>query len=205
MTGTPIWDFVDESLHEALARFTASWSDDKPIASRIKVALRPIGTINPWLECAVCAVAFEGRRALGVITTDITQAVLGADAFTCVLPGCLFGGKSLERCRTCLYGLPTVPRHDQATKPHLPRTPSSSRDEPGPTAASAGTPLARLSAQQLAVLRLIAVGKQNKHIAAELGLAEATVKGYIHRILKILNLPNRTSAALLYRQCIALG
>src|SRR5581483_10564152 len=114
LTGAPIWDLVEDDVREPLSNFLASWTEEKPVASRVKVALRRIGAANPWVECLVCAIAFEGRRALGVTTIDITQAVLAADSFACVLPSCMFGEKSLERCRTCLYGLPSAVPGDRS-------------------------------------------------------------------------------------------
>ncbi|WP_414660943.1 response regulator [Horticoccus sp. 23ND18S-11] len=51
-----------------------------------------------------------------------------------------------------------------------------------------------LSARELEVLRLIAQGKANKQIAAELVLSEATIKTHIAHILAKLDAPDRTRA-----------
>lgn len=51
-----------------------------------------------------------------------------------------------------------------------------------------------LSARELEVLRLIAQGKANKQIAAELSLSEATIKTHIAHILVKLDAPDRTRA-----------
>lgn len=51
-----------------------------------------------------------------------------------------------------------------------------------------------LSARELEVLRLIAQGKANKQIAAELSLSEATIKTHIAHILAKLDAPDRTRA-----------
>jgi DNA-binding NarL/FixJ family response regulator len=45
---------------------------------------------------------------------------------------------------------------------------------------------------ELAVLDRLKVGKANKIIAYELGLSESTVKVHIGRIMKKLNVKNRT-------------
>jgi two-component system NarL family response regulator len=45
------------------------------------------------------------------------------------------------------------------------------------------------------VLRAIALGRSNKEIAAELQLAEVTVKFYVGRILEKLGVLDRTQAA----------
>jgi len=47
------------------------------------------------------------------------------------------------------------------------------------------------------VLDLLSDGHSNKEIALRLGIAEATVKAYISRILVVLEVDNRTQAALL--------
>jgi len=207
LLAAPLWDVVQEPLRERLQSYASSWLAQRPLASRVKVGLRGAGQTTHWIECLVCRISFRGRRALGVVSTEITQAVEAADEFECALPHCLFGDRSLEACRNCLYGLPVEPGGPAPVSRSLeasPRNPllPSSGDGVERGAGSDDAPrdsLARLSPRQRAVLRLIAQGKLNKQIAADLGITEATVKGYIHRLLKILDLPNRTAAALRYR------
>ncbi len=57
-------------------------------------------------------------------------------------------------------------------------------------------PLTRLSPRELEVLRLIALGRSNPEIAAELTLSENTVKGYVSMVLGKLQVTDRTKAAL---------
>jgi two-component system NarL family response regulator len=54
-----------------------------------------------------------------------------------------------------------------------------------------------LSPRELDILRLVALGNGNKQIAAQLGLAEVTVKVYVSRILEKLGVPDRTRASTL--------
>jgi len=54
-----------------------------------------------------------------------------------------------------------------------------------------------LSPRELEILRLVALGNANKQIAAQLGLAEVTVKVYVSRILEKLGAPDRTRASTL--------
>ncbi len=51
-----------------------------------------------------------------------------------------------------------------------------------------------LSEREIAVLQLVAIGKANKQIAWELGIAEETVKGYLKAIFTKLNVSDRTHA-----------
>jgi DNA-binding NarL/FixJ family response regulator len=53
-----------------------------------------------------------------------------------------------------------------------------------------------LTERETDVLRLIAEGLSNKHIARRLNLTEGTVKGYVSQILAKLHLDDRTQAAL---------
>lgn len=53
-----------------------------------------------------------------------------------------------------------------------------------------------LTVRQLDVLRLLAVGKSNKEIARDLGMAEGTVKIHITAIFRALAVVNRTQAVL---------
>jgi two-component system, NarL family, response regulator LiaR len=58
-------------------------------------------------------------------------------------------------------------------------------------------PIAQLSQREQEVLRLVAAGRSNKEIGADLGLSENTVKTYIREILSKLGVADRTQAALL--------
>ena len=53
-----------------------------------------------------------------------------------------------------------------------------------------------LSERELAVVRLLAEGRSNKEIAADLYLAEGTVKNYVTGLLGKLGARDRTQAAL---------
>jgi DNA-binding NarL/FixJ family response regulator len=55
---------------------------------------------------------------------------------------------------------------------------------------------AELTSRELDVLRLVAAGKPNKQIAAELTISERTARTHVSRILRKLRLTSRTQAAL---------
>ncbi|ADL08290.1 DNA-binding response regulator [Thermosediminibacter oceani] len=54
-------------------------------------------------------------------------------------------------------------------------------------------PLNLLTAQEQKVFYALALGKTNKEIASELYLSPATVRNYVSKILRKLNLPNRSA------------
>jgi DNA-binding NarL/FixJ family response regulator len=56
--------------------------------------------------------------------------------------------------------------------------------------------ISELTSRELDVLRLVASGKANKEIAAELGISERTARTHVSRILRKLQLSSRTQAAL---------
>src|SRR5688500_19199585 len=55
--------------------------------------------------------------------------------------------------------------------------------------------LAELTSQERKILMLVAEGKTNKEIAADVFLSDKTVKNYVSSILSKLNLQRRTQAA----------
>jgi DNA-binding NarL/FixJ family response regulator len=57
-------------------------------------------------------------------------------------------------------------------------------------------PTSELTSRELDVLRLVAAGKPNKQIAAELAISERTARTHVSRILRKLGLSSRTQAAL---------
>ena len=56
-------------------------------------------------------------------------------------------------------------------------------------------PLSLLSAREIEILRLLASGRQNDDIAAELVISPYTVRNHISNLLRKLRLENRTQAA----------
>jgi two-component system, NarL family, response regulator DevR len=55
--------------------------------------------------------------------------------------------------------------------------------------------LARLSGQERRILELLADGKTNRQIAAEIFLSEKTVKNYVSNLLTKMGMSRRTEAA----------
>ena len=65
-------------------------------------------------------------------------------------------------------------------------------------------PLAELTPRELEVLKLIAVGANNREIAQQLYISEGTVKNHVTNILNRLNLRDRTQAAILAKTYLAI-
>lgn len=61
-------------------------------------------------------------------------------------------------------------------------------------------PIGELTERERAILDLVAQGKTNKEIAAELFLSEKTVKHYMTNVLQKLQVRNRVEAALIARE-----
>lgn len=65
-----------------------------------------------------------------------------------------------------------------------------------PEVPAAEPPVARLSARELSILRLVAGGYSNKEIGRTLGISDGTVKNYVSEILRKLDARDRTHAVL---------
>ena len=64
------------------------------------------------------------------------------------------------------------------------------------SARGAERPHRELSERQRTILAMVAAGKQNKHIARELGISEKTVKAHLTAVFAALGVTDRTQAAL---------
>lgn len=71
---------------------------------------------------------------------------------------------------------------------------------PGPAGAAAPRPIDALTARELQVLELLATGRSNRRIAAELVVTLDTVKKHVGHVLDKLSAANRTEAAARARQ-----
>lgn len=64
--------------------------------------------------------------------------------------------------------------------------------------------LTELTPRELEVLKLIAIGANNREIASQLYISEGTVKNHVTNLLNRLNLRDRTQAAILARTYLAI-
>ncbi|MEM9556046.1 MAG: response regulator transcription factor [Acidobacteriota bacterium] len=89
----------------------------------------------------------------------------------------------------------TAIRHAHAGRPTLsPRVAASVLD--AVRQASPSPAHDELTEREAQVLRAVAVGASNRHIAAELGITERTVKSHVSNILAKLRVDDRTQAAI---------
>lgn len=65
--------------------------------------------------------------------------------------------------------------------------------------------LPRMSAKKLELLAALANGESNQQIATRLYLSEGSVKQYISKILRILEVDNRTQASIKAREILGIG
>lgn len=124
------------------------------------------------------AYVFDGLRAgaLGYLLKDVSGEEL-AEAIRQVASG----GALIEPsvARKVLAEFARLPQHHDASSQALPSA---------------------LSERELEILKLLAHGDSNRQIAAQLYLAEGTVKNYISSILAKLDVEDRTQAALRARE-----
>ena len=73
----------------------------------------------------------------------------------------------------------------------------------GPAFSNSNGGNSQFSPRQLQVLELLHQGKQNKIIAYELGMADATVKVHVRMIMKKLNARNRTQVVLKTKRALS--
>jgi DNA-binding NarL/FixJ family response regulator len=85
-------------------------------------------------------------------------------------------------------GIRAAARGESPLDPRAARTVLSARREPDP--------LEGLSAREREVLALLVEGMANKLIARRLGISEKTVKAHLTRIFRVLDVTDRTQAAL---------
>jgi two-component system, NarL family, nitrate/nitrite response regulator NarL len=74
---------------------------------------------------------------------------------------------------------------------------SAFRGAASPPPAVTSDPVALLSPREREILRAIAQGQSNKHIARELGIAETTVKIHVQHVLRKLDVASRVQAAVI--------
>ncbi len=88
--------------------------------------------------------------------------------------------------------------YDEVRERYLHQTPATSAATTNPTPTQSY--LSDLTKRELAIVRLVAQGKDNHEIAAELYLSEGTIRNHISSVLAKKHLSNRTQLAVAYYQ-----
>ena len=143
---------------------------DMPVVDGIE-ATRRIVTDRPGAAVLVLTAFSERRRILGAL-----------EAGAC---GYLLKDAASE---DVAEGIRAAARGESPLDPRAARTVLSARSEPDP--------LAGLSSREREVLDLLVEGLPNKLIARRLEISEKTVKSHLTRILRELDVTDRTQAAL---------
>jgi DNA-binding NarL/FixJ family response regulator len=161
-----------------------------PVLDGLEATRRILGRPLDAAEAA----AHPAPRIIILTTFDLDQYVYdalaaGASGFLLkdVTPEHLVGAVRLVRSGDALLAPAITRRLVEKFAAPAPATPRR-----GPHTASAE--LASLTARELEVFRLLARGRSNAELAAELHLSEATVKTHVARILAKLQLRDRAQA-----------
>ena len=192
-------EIVREGLQMVLAEeatvSVVGHARDGEDAVRQAVALQPdvvlMDLVMPRIDGieATRRLAEAGCPSRVLILTSFADDARVRDALQAGATGYLLKdvGKTdlVQAIRSAAVGRPTL--HPEAQK-HL------IRQITGPAAAD--NPLDALTERERDVLRLLARGRSNKEIAAELFLSVGTVKGYVSAILSKLDVSDRTQATL---------
>lgn len=98
---------------------------------------------------------------------------------------------------TLIEGIEAVARGDMLFGPTITRRLVEAFTHSPPEQAEPAPELAGLTDRELQVLRLVAKGNGNAHIAAELKVSEATVKTHLNRVMSKLSISSRAQAVVI--------
>ncbi|MFN7025897.1 MAG: response regulator transcription factor [Pseudorhizobium sp.] len=165
---------IDLSLVNRLQNYAAALRTHYP---GLQVALLSQGEGN--IDPAVLR-RFDPRQMRGVLALDVKLDVFLSSLAIVLNGGTHYSGLNLDR-----FAL-------QSRQHHVALTDEGDQGPPPPCS------LSRLTSREHEILAHVARGRQNKNIAAVLGLSEHTVKIHIHNVITKLRVHNRTEAAAIY-------
>jgi DNA-binding NarL/FixJ family response regulator len=163
-------------LGDDISEHRIEWIDQQSALLRAWFPELPIVIIIRTEKASSLVAACNRLDLQGYIPTPTNSAVAAAAVRLIVAGGTYF---------------PRSPRRDLPSKRHD-ATPNEETSEPVALATTK-----RLSVRELAVVDLIRRGMQNKIIAYELNISLSTVKAHMHRIIRKLNVKNRTELAVM--------
>jgi DNA-binding NarL/FixJ family response regulator len=133
-----------------------------------------------------------GTRVLVLTTYDLDEYVYGA--LRAGAAGFLLKATPAERL---IAGIETVAAGDALLAPGVTRKLIEEHISRPPPVSGVPEPLQVLTGRELEVLALMARGRSNDEIAAELVVSEATVKTHVNRVFGKLGLRGRVQAVVL--------
>lgn len=168
---------------EALAELSRLEADQLPDVVLMDLQMQPMGGVEATAEIRSRYEHVEVVVLTSFVEADDVQAALAAGA-----SGYLLKDADADEVVAAIRAAHEGELHlDPAVAKRLM---SSMRSRPE------RDPVAELTPRELEILRMVAAGKANKQIAAELVISERTARTHVSNILRKLDLSSRTQAAL---------
>lgn len=183
-------------LHQLFQGCTVEHANSWPVAKKfIQQAHFDLSVLdlfmpaqNSWQNELAEVIGIGNAGAVCVLTSSLNQDHMN-QAFALGVKGYIHKSSNFADIRTAL-------RLTLDGKTYLP--PQLINGSKADT--SLGSYRSKLTSRQHKILTLIAEGKENRRIAAELGIKESTVKRHVYNIFKQLGAGNRTEAVHIARQ-----
>jgi DNA-binding NarL/FixJ family response regulator len=168
---------------EALAQLSQLEADELPGVVLMDLHMEPMGGVEATAEIRSRYEQIEVVVLTSFVEEEDVHAALAAGA-----SGYLLKDRDADEVAGAIRAADQGELHlDPAVAKRLMSSMrASSRDDPA----------AELTDREREILRMVAAGKANKQIAAELVISERTARTHVSNILRKLNLSSRTQAAL---------
>jgi two-component system, NarL family, response regulator LiaR len=145
----------------------------------------------PGVEATRRIVASSPGCVVVILTISADEADV-AEALAGGASGCLVKGTTPE---SVAEGVHASARAESLMSAEVASRVFARLREDGPVRAADDVPISFLSKREVEILRLLASGKHNDEIAAELVISSFTVRNHVSKLLRKLELQNRTQAA----------
>jgi DNA-binding NarL/FixJ family response regulator len=168
---------------EAMARLAQLEADELPRVVLMDLHMEPMGGVEATAEIRS---RYEQVEVV-VLTSFVDEEDVHA-ALTAGASGYLLKDRDADEVASAIHAADQGELHlDPAVAKRLMSAMRASARE---------DPAAELTDREREILRMVAAGKANKRIAAELTISERTARTHVSNILRKLNLSSRTQAAL---------
>jgi DNA-binding NarL/FixJ family response regulator len=168
---------------DALAQLSRLEVDELPRVVLMDLHMEPMGGVEATAEIRARYEQVEVVVLTSFVEEEEVHAALAAGA-----SGYLLKDRDADEVAGAIRAADQGEMHlDAAVARRLMASVQASGDE---------DPAAQLTDREREILRMVAAGKANKQIAAELVISERTARTHVSNILRKLNLSSRTQAAL---------